>query len=67
MRFHYAAVLWLRQDLRILDNPALFAAVVRAQQQGGQVAVVFISSQQERALVGEEVQNVGVGMLHVAT
>jgi hypothetical protein len=39
-----AALLWLRQDLRLHDNPALLAAASAATQLGGNVVPVFVHS-----------------------
>lgn len=40
-------LLWLRQDLRLHDNPALAAAARDAARMGGTVAFMFISSPEE--------------------
>lgn len=38
---------WLRQDLRLLDNPALFHACERAKQLGKSVSVVYIATPEQ--------------------
>ncbi|MBB6431662.1 cryptochrome/photolyase family protein [Algisphaera agarilytica] len=40
-------IVWFRQDLRLADNPALLAAVERANEQGGAVVPVYIWSPEE--------------------
>ncbi len=40
-------VVWLRQDLRLHDNPALHHAALLAKKQGGVVVFVFIASVEE--------------------
>lgn len=40
-------VVWLRQDLRLHDNPALTRAAALATKQGGGVVLVFVSSVEE--------------------
>ncbi|MEM9419162.1 MAG: deoxyribodipyrimidine photo-lyase [Planctomycetota bacterium] len=42
-----AIIVWFRQDLRLADNPALLAAVERANEQGGVVVPVYIWSPDE--------------------
>jgi deoxyribodipyrimidine photolyase len=40
-------LLWLRQDLRVHDNPALCAAATDARAAGGAVTCVYVHSPQE--------------------
>lgn len=39
-----SAVLWLRQDLRLHDNPALVAAARYAKKGGGRLTILFVHS-----------------------
>lgn len=41
-----ASIVWLRDDLRLADNPALHAAVDRAGAEGGTVAVLYLLDEQ---------------------
>ncbi len=42
MSYQPVALVWLRHDLRLSDNPALHAAVLRARENGGGVLPVYI-------------------------
>ncbi|MEM1107236.1 MAG: deoxyribodipyrimidine photo-lyase [Planctomycetota bacterium] len=42
-----AMIVWFRQDLRLADNPALLAAVEKAEEDGGSVVPVYIWSPEE--------------------
>ncbi len=38
---------WLRQDLRLHDNPALCAAAAAARKRGGRLTLVYVHSPEE--------------------